>query len=115
VGCPTPIPPTQPPPAAHAIIGFCPSIGGGPAPGFVPISGAICGGHFRPGEVITLTATGSHGSVSWTVPSNATGTFRTLLPPALCRMTPLTLVATGSSGDRSNSLAVSTAACPPRP
>jgi hypothetical protein len=115
VGCPAPLPPAQQPPAANANIGFCPSFASGPRPGFVPVPGAICGSHFHPGEAIRLTASGSHGSVSWTVASNATGSFRTQLPPALCRLTPFTLTATGSSGDHSNSLAVTSAACPPRP
>jgi len=113
VGCPPRISPTPQPPAGRATLAFCSSLG--PRPGVVPIPGAFCGSHFRPAEQITLIATGSHGRVSWTVTSDGTGAFRTLLPLSLCRLTPLTLVAAGSSGDLSNSVLVTTGACPPRP
>jgi hypothetical protein len=61
--------------------------------------------------MITLTASGSRGSVSWTARADAAGSFRATLPPALCRLVPFSLVATGNSGDRSNTLTISSGRC----
>ena len=83
------------------------------APGPIVLRGEVCGWGFHPRETVTLTATGPRGTVSWQVQASASGTFVSPLPPLLCRLAPLTLVATGGQGDRSNPLPVSPAACLP--
>lgn len=82
-------------------------------PGVIQLQGFVCGRDFHPNETVTLTATGAHGTLSWRVLANSAGSFVSPLPPLLCRLAPLTLVATGSQGDRSNSLLLSATFCLP--
>jgi hypothetical protein len=108
-------PPPPPPPGGHPAIAFCPPA---PdilqrAPGPIFLRGEVCGWGFHPRETVTLTASGARGTVSWHVQASASGAFVSALPPLLCRLAPLTLVATGSQGDRSNTLPLSASACLP--
>jgi hypothetical protein len=112
VRCPGP--PNNQPPPAHPSISFC-AVAGQPQPGFAASYGAVCGAGFRAGETLTLSAGGTRASVSWISRADSAGRFRSLLPPALCRTVPMTLVVTGSAGDRSNALTLTPNACLPRP
>jgi hypothetical protein len=58
-------------------------------------------------KTVTITATGLHGSYSWQVIATSSGSFVSTVPAFLCRLAPLMLVATGSTGDRSNGLSLS--------
>jgi hypothetical protein len=110
----TPIPP--PAPSVAPVITFCPTtpVAVQTAPGTIQLQGYVCGRGFRVGETVTLTATGGGHSVSWQLQASSSGTFASPLPPLLCRLgAPITLVATGSTGDRSNSLLLSATSCLP--
>lgn len=102
-------PPTAPPPGVHPAIAFCPQppVVLRPLPGTTELHGILCGRGFRGNETVTITATGMHGTASWQVMASSSGSFVSRLPSFLCRLAPLTLVATGSSGDQSNGLALS--------
>jgi hypothetical protein len=115
VRCPGPTspPPTGQQPPAHPSISVC-AVPGQSQPGFVAAYGAVCGVGFRAGESLTLTAGGARG-VSWTSHADGAGRFRAVLPPALCRVVPISLVVAGSAGDRSNTLTVTRNTCLPRP
>src|SRR2546428_8887212 len=110
--CPPIAPPASP---GHPAITFCPAaplaLRAAPAPVLLP--GFLCGWGFHPNETVTLTATGARGTLSWALLTNSSGAFAAPLPPLLCRFAPLTLVATGSRGDRSNGLPLSATSCLP--
>jgi hypothetical protein len=83
------------------------------APGTIALKGYLCGSHFHPGERVTLTVTGSRGSFSWQLSADTSGNFMASLPPALCQWLPLTIVADGNEGSRSNVLAFVPDVCLP--
>ena len=59
-----------------------------------------------------MTATGRFGSLSVEgAQADSLGSFVWQLPPQLCRVLPLTLVADGSLGSHSNALSLSAAVC----
>jgi len=119
VPCPPVPPPATPiPPPLRSIspeITFCPTapVAIQTAPGTIQLKGYVCGRGFHSNETVTLAATGSGHSMSWQLAATSSGTFASPLPPLLCRLAPATLVATGSTGDRSNSLLLSTTSCLP--
>jgi len=117
IGCPAsspPVPPARPTPLPNPTVILCSLVPLPPGqPTFVPASDAVCGRGFQPGERLTLTAIGSRGRLSWSSQANARGQFQSILPPTLCRFLPVSLVVTGTSGDRSNTLAVGRSACAP--
>ncbi len=79
----------------------------------ITLKGSLCGSHFHPGERVTLTVSGPRGSFSWQLNADASGNFIALLPPALCQLLPLTLVAAGNEGSRSNMLTFAPNVCLP--
>lgn len=117
--CPSipPSPAAQPSPPATSppVIAFCPTppVARQIAPGVIQLQGYVCGRGFRVNEAVTLSATGAGQTVSWQLQANPSGAFISPLPPALCRLAPVTLVAIGSAGDRSNSLLLSATSCLP--
>lgn len=110
VGCPRPVPlpPNRQQPPTHPAIYFCASPILQPnQPGLVSGPGTVCGTGFHASEGLTLTA----GRFSWLSHADGAGRFRALLPPALCRAAPVSLVVTGVSGDRSNTLTITRNSC----
>ncbi len=108
-----PAPPTQPPLAPNPTINLCSLLPVPPGqPTFLPASDAVCGRGFKPGEGLTLTAIGSRSRLLWSSLATTRGQFQSTLPPVLCRLLPVNLTVTGSSGDRSNTLAITRSACP---
>jgi hypothetical protein len=109
-------PPIAPPPVpGQPAIVFCPTapVAVQPAPGIIQLRGFVCGRGFHPNETVTLTATGARGTFSWQLQASSSGSFVSPLPPLLCRLVPLTLTATGRTGDRSNSLFLWAPSCLP--
>lgn len=119
VPCPPVPPPATPiPPPSRSIspeITFCPTapVAVSAAPGAIQLKGYVCGRGFHSNETVTLAATGAGHTMSWQLVASSAGTFASPLPPLLCRLAPATLVATGSTGDRSNSLVLSATSCLP--
>ena len=111
IGCPSSSPPAPPAPNPTIILCSLQPLPPG-QPTFLPGSDAVCGIGFKPGEGLTLTATGSRGTLSWSAQANARGQFESFLPPVLCRILPVSLRATGNSGDHSNALAIIRSTCP---
>lgn len=109
IGCPGPLPP-QPivPPTGHARVLLCmqpiaiPPIG---------VGTLVCGVGFRPEEVVTVTVSGRTGTTSWQVTTGRDGSFRSMLPPAACRLMPASLTARGNRGSVSNALVLTLALC----
>ena len=112
---PSPAQQPSPPATSPPMITFCPTppVARQIAPGVIQLQGYVCGRGFRAGETVTLSATGAGQKVSWQVQANSSGAFASPLPPALCRLAPVTLVAIGNAGDRSNSLLLSATSCLP--
>jgi hypothetical protein len=113
---PCPIVPPQPTPRlGQPVIAFCPTppttVKG--APGTIQVQSIVCGRDFHPLELVTLTASGRLGRLEWQQRADQMGTFVSPLPPLLCRNAPLTLIASGNQGSRSNSLTLDAEACPP--
>lgn len=118
----TPTPPGHPTPTPTAAPGsptifFCP---GPPVP--VPVGpeqvqlrGMVCGKNFHPAEVVNFLATGAGKSIAWHATADSNGNLVAQLPLLLCQLAPLTLVATGNEGSRSNTLILTTSDCRPRP
>ncbi len=118
VPCPLVPPPTSTPPPSRSDspeITFCPTapVAIQTAPGTIQLKGYVCGRGFHSNETVTLAATGAGHTMSWQLVASSAGTFASPLPPLLCRLAPATLVATGSTGDRSNSLVLSATSCLP--
>lgn len=113
---PPPSTPNRPPNASiPPVITFCPTapVAIQTAPGTIQIQSFVCGRGFSADETVTLAATGAGHTISWQLAASSSGTFASPLPPLLCRLAPVTLVATGSTGDRSNSLLLSATSCLP--
>jgi hypothetical protein len=113
---PCPIVPPQPTPRlGQPVIAFCPTppttVKG--APGTIQVQSIVCGRDFHPLELVTLTASGRLGRLEWQQRADQMGAFVSPLPPLLCRNAPLTLIASGNQGSRSNSLTLDAEACPP--
>jgi hypothetical protein len=114
IPCPVVSPVPTPRPGLSTIV-FCPNP---PVPvqgtsGAIQLRGSVCGRGFHPAELVTLTASGSRERLAWQIRADQAGAFIAPLPPLLCRFVPLTLMATGNEGSRSNTLSLGADACPP--
>jgi hypothetical protein len=111
VGCPGPLPP-QPisPQTGHARILLCaePIVPGAPP---ITLGATVCGAGFHPEELVTITTSGRMGRTSWQVTARSDGTFRSVLPPAACRLMPAYVIARGNHGSVSNAVLLTYAAC----
>jgi hypothetical protein len=96
--------PTFPPSQQHPTISFCSS---------TQTQGLICGAGFQVDEKVSLTGTTRSGSITWQISADGSGHVKTALPPVLCKLLPVTLIANGSGGDRSNTLTLGPDACLP--
>jgi hypothetical protein len=101
---PPPPAPTSPPAQGHPTISIC-------SP--TQTQGIICGAGFQADEKVSLTGATRSGAITWQVSADASGHVKTALPPVLCKLLPATLIANGSGGDRSNTLALGPDACLP--
>ena len=112
---PSPAQQPSPPATSPPVIAFCPTppVARQIAPGVIQLQGYVCGRGFHASETVTLSATGLGQKVSWQVQASTSGAFVSPLPPALCRLAPVTIVAIGNAGDRSNSLLLSATSCLP--
>lgn len=112
--CPVLQPTASPIPRAGVpVIFFCPPV---PvpmqeAPGTVVLRGEICGSGFHPAELITLTATGPHASISWQVHANSAGNIIAPISPLICHLVPVTISAVGNQNSHSNMLLLASDAC----
>ena len=115
IGCPASVPPPPiAPQTGNARILLCaqPFVAGVP-PG---LRGAVvCGAGFHPEELVTISVRGRLGSTSWQVGARPDGTFRSVLPPAACRLMPAYATARGNRGSVSNPLPLTITACFPIP
>jgi len=109
IGCPGPMPP-QPivPPTGHARVLLCTQPIAIPP---IAVGTLICGVGFRPEEVVTVIVSGRTGTTSWHVTTGRDGSFRSMLPPAACRLMPAYLSARGNRGSVSNALPLILASC----
>lgn len=124
--CPTSVPQheppcastaTPPPSAQRPTIFFCPGlpvpivVGPGPA----QIRGTVCGKGFHPGEGVSFLATGRGKDITWHATADSSGNLVAQLPSLLCQIAPLSVIAIGTEGSRSNALSLTTSDCQPRP
>jgi hypothetical protein len=109
IGCPGPLPP-QPivPATGHARVLLCTQPIAFPP---IAVGTLVCGVGFRPEEVVTVTVSGRTGTTSWQLATGRDGSFRSMLPPAACRLMPASLVARGNRGSVSNALPLTLASC----
>jgi hypothetical protein len=114
--CPVVSPQPSPTPRlGQPVIIFCPTPPAPVqvAPGAIQLQGFVCGRGFHPAELVTLTASGPRGRLVWQLRADRDGTFMSPLPPLLCRLVPLALIASGNEGSRSNTLTLGADACLP--
>jgi hypothetical protein len=71
----------------------------------------VCGVGFRSEEAVTVTVSGRAGTTSWQVTTGRDGSFRSMLPPAACRLMPASLSARGNRGSVSNALPLTLVSC----
>jgi len=112
---PAGVAPQPTPRLGQPVIAFClnPPTPVKGAPGTIQVQSFVCGRDFHPAELVTLTASGRLGRLEWQQRADQMGAFVSPLPPLLCRNAPLTLIASGNQGSRSNSLTLDAEACPP--
>jgi hypothetical protein len=83
------------------------------APGILQLRGFVCGHGFRSAELVTLTASGPRGRLTWQLRADRVGSFVSPLPLSLCGFVPFMLIATGNEGSHSNTLFLGTSSCAP--
>jgi hypothetical protein len=109
IGCPGPLPPQAiVPQTGHARVLLCTQPVAIPP---IAVGTLVCGVGFRPEEVVTVTVSGRTGTTSWQVTTGRDGSFRSMLPPAACRLIPAYLSARGNRGSVSNALPLILASC----
>ena len=106
---PTPVPPA---PVVPPTISFCPvpqpvQVG----PSLWQTQGTLCGGGFKPREIVTITLRGLRGTLSWQTIALLNGTFRTPVPFNACQIEPLAVMAAGNRGSVSNVLPFPRTSC----
>jgi hypothetical protein len=109
IGCPGPLPP-QPivPQTGHARVRLCTQPVAIPP---IAVGTLVCGVGFHPEEAVTVTVSGRTGTTSWQLTTGRDGSFRSMLPPAACRLMPAYLSARGNRGSVSNALPLALASC----
>jgi hypothetical protein len=109
IGCPGPLPP-QPivPQSGHARVLLCIQPLAFPP---IAVGSMVCGVGFRSEEAVTVTVSGRAGTTSWQVTTGRDGSFRSMLPPAACRLMPASLSARGNRGSVSNALPLTLVSC----